>query len=84
MSGLLELEFSFQCHLCTSTAKNRGKGEQTDFSENVTVCKKKKRKLQFPVLPKNLSRVIMADPILVSLGSQITQPSVSKEFSISL
>ena len=44
MSGLLELEFSFECHLCTSTAKNRGKGEQTDFSDNVTVYKKKKKK----------------------------------------
>ena len=68
MSGLLELEFSFECHLCTSTAKNRGKGEQTDFSDNVTVYKKKKKKeikLQFPVLPKNLSRVLMTDPILV-------------------
>ena len=40
-SGLLELEFSFECYLCTSTAKNRGKEEQTDFSENVTVYQKK-------------------------------------------
>jgi len=62
------------CHSHTSTVRNSGKGEQVDFSGNEAAWEKKRQKvkLKSPVLTENISRVIMADPMLVSLGNQIT------------